>query len=278
MVSRTTTTAARATVSRPRYDRPGAEWSWSRTWTTTARKPPTARIGHHQRPTERAAWRERGPGSTSGAQAGACQPGGGWPQPMRGFTSLLLQVGSVGGGRRIRPRVGPGSRRHTGARRWATWSGRPAPAEGDDGLAEVAAGGAVGAGLRPAVDGDAAGHAADRPGAVTHVDQPGGASGHNEAPSRTADGRGLEPVGQGLDQRVDQRRVEAAVATEGAPVLQAALAGPASDGLGRHMQPGCGLAGPQPGPGCRHEFTSFRGSGAGRGHAALPGGSSSDVR
>src|ERR671913_439441 len=65
------------------------------------------------------------------------------------------------------------------------WSGRPAPAEGEDGFAVVAAGGAVGAALAAAVDGDAAGHAADRPGAVTHVDQPGGTSGHNETPSRT---------------------------------------------------------------------------------------------
>src|ERR671912_1585706 len=105
MLSRTTTTAARATVSRPRYDRAGAEGSWSRTWTTTARKPPTARIGHHQRPTDRAAWRERGPGSTNGAQPGACQPGGGWLQPMRGFTSLLLHEG-VGWRWAARPSTG----------------------------------------------------------------------------------------------------------------------------------------------------------------------------
>src|SRR5215207_6451462 len=47
-----------------------------------------------------------------------------------------------------------------------------------NGFAVVAVGGAVGAGLGASVDGDAAGHAADGPGAIAHVDPPGRASGH----------------------------------------------------------------------------------------------------
>ena len=92
---------------------------------------------------------------------------------------LLLHEGWwVGGGRRVRPRAGPGSRRRTGP--VGRVLGRPAPAaEGDDGFAVVAAGGAVGAGLGAAVQGDAAGHAGHGPGAVAHVDQPGGTSGHD---------------------------------------------------------------------------------------------------
>src|SRR5512132_4111086 len=98
MVNRATTAAARAMVTRPGPDRPGAGSSWARTWTTTARKPPTVRIGHHQRPNVRAAWRGRGPWSPSGAHPGRggwAQPVGGWPQPMRGFTTLLLHDGGV---------------------------------------------------------------------------------------------------------------------------------------------------------------------------------------
>src|SRR5215218_8351094 len=171
MVSRATTAAARAMVTRPGPDRPGAGSSWSRTWTTTARKPPTVRIGHHQRPSDRAAWRGVGPWSTSGAHPGRwgwAQPGGGWPQPMRGFTTCSFAWGRVGGGRRVRPRVGSGIAPPHRGPEWARWSGRPtvAAAEGDDGFAGVGGGGAVGAGLGPAVQGEAAGHAGHGPGAV----------------------------------------------------------------------------------------------------------------
>src|SRR4029450_9854501 len=146
-----------------------------------------------------------------------------------------------------------------------------AAAEGDDGFAVVGGGGAVGAGLGPAVQGQTTSHAGHGPGAVAQVDQPDGTS-HGGTPSRRTAG-GLGPVGQGLDQGVDQRGVEAAVATEGAPVLQAAFAGPAGDGLGRHVQPGGGLAGPSPALGCGHGFTSLR-AGRDRGHAATTGKSS----
>src|SRR5215218_8668164 len=97
MVSRATTAAAAAMASRLGPDRPGAGSSWSRTWTTTARKPAAVTVGHHQRRSDRAAWRGVGPWSTNGAQPGRwgwAQPVDGWPQPMRGFTSLLLHVGS----------------------------------------------------------------------------------------------------------------------------------------------------------------------------------------
>src|SRR5215216_3193377 len=192
MVSRATTVAARVTVSRPRYESPGAEGSWSRTWARTARKPLMVRLGHHQRPNDRAAWRGRGPGPTSGAQLGACQPWGGWPQPMRRFTSssftngLVRVVGGAAGHGRVQDdAAAPGLG-------WAGWSGRPAPAaEGEDGFAEMAAGGALSGGLGAAIQGDAAGQAGHRPGAVAHVDQPDGASSHEQAPSRGADGVGV---------------------------------------------------------------------------------------
>src|SRR4029450_5768965 len=84
MVSRTTTTAARATVSRPRYDRPGTEGSWSRTWTTTARKPLTARVGHSQRASDRAAGGGEGAGGGGGGGGPGGGPGGGgWSGPSR---------------------------------------------------------------------------------------------------------------------------------------------------------------------------------------------------
>src|SRR5215211_6003147 len=118
----------------------------------TARKPLRAAVGHSQRPTERAAWRGRGPGSASVAQPGRWgwpQLGGGWPQPMRGFTSnSFTRVGGLAvGGASVRE-ARPGSRRRTGGRAGPTRSGRPAlAAEGEDGFAVVAAGGAVGAAL-----------------------------------------------------------------------------------------------------------------------------------
>ena len=69
------------------------------------------------------------------------------------------------------------------------WSGAAgAAAEGEDGFAEMAAGGALGAGLGAAVQGDAAGHAGHGPGAVAHIDQPGGPSSHDQAPSKRASG------------------------------------------------------------------------------------------
>src|SRR5512132_2629817 len=176
-------------VTRAGPDGPGAGSSWSRTWTTTARKPATVTVGHHQRRSERAAWRGRGPWSTRGAHPGRWgQPVGGWSQPMRGFTTCSFTTGEWRWA--ARPSTGgPGSRRHTGARRWATWSGRPAPAaEGDDGFAVVGGRGAVGAGLGAAVQGDAAGHAGHGPGAVAQVDQPDGTSGHDQAPSKQRDG------------------------------------------------------------------------------------------
>src|SRR5215218_9083400 len=111
MVSRATTAAAAAMASRLGPDRPGAGSSWSRTWTTTARKPATVTVGHHQRPNARAAWRGWGPWSTSGAHPGRwvwAQPVGGWPQPMREFTTCSFTWDRVGGGRRVRPRVGSG--------------------------------------------------------------------------------------------------------------------------------------------------------------------------
>src|SRR5215217_5307202 len=182
MVSRATTAAARAMLTRAGPDRPGAGSSWSRTWTTTAMKPPTVRIGHHQRRSDPAAWRGRGPWSTSGAHPGRggwAQPVGGWPQPMRGFThapSRGLLGGLAVGGASVHG-WGPGSRRHTGAQGWATWSGRPATAaEGDDGFAVVGGGGAVGAGLGPAVQGQTTSHAGHGPDAVAQVDQPDGTS------------------------------------------------------------------------------------------------------
>ena len=164
MVNRMTTAAARAIVSRPRSDRPGAGSSWPRTKPATTRKPPTARVGHSQRPTERAVWRGRGPWSTSGAHPGA-QPEETGPSgcecsraaPSRG--GLAVGGASVHGVRGRAAAPGPG---------WATWSGRPAAAaEGDDGFAAVAGGGAVGAGLGAAVQGDATRHAGHGPGAVT---------------------------------------------------------------------------------------------------------------
>src|SRR6266540_4164252 len=48
---------------------------------------------------------------------------------------------------------------------------------------------------------------------------------------------GLGLVGQGADELLDALGVVAAVAAEGAPVGQAALAGPAGDRLGRDVQP-----------------------------------------
>src|SRR5215218_1830557 len=200
MVSRATTAAARALVTRPWADRPGAGSSWSRTWTTTARKPATVTVGHHQRRSDWAAWRGVGPWSTSGAHPGRggwAQPVGGWSQPMRGVTSMLLHDGG-GWGWAARPSTGRVRDRAAtpGPAGWATWSGRPAPAaEGQDGFAVVGGGGAVGAGLSAAVQGHPAGHAADRPGAVAHVDQPGRASGHGLPPSSR---RGMGEWG-GLD-------------------------------------------------------------------------------
>src|SRR5215218_724376 len=192
MVSRATTAAARALVTRPWADRPGAGSSWSRTWTTTARKPATVTVGHHQRRSDWAAWRGVGPWSTSGAHPGRggwAQPVGGWSQPMRGFTSMLLHDG---GGWRWAARPSTGRVRDRaatpGPAGWATWSGRPAPAaEGQDGFAVVGGGGAVGAGLSAAVQGDPAGHAGHGPGAVAQVDQPDGTS-HGGAPSKTISG------------------------------------------------------------------------------------------
>src|SRR5437773_12047160 len=54
------------------------------------------------------------------------------------------------------------------------------------------------------------------------------------APARRS---GLGLVGQGADELLDALGVVAAVAAEGAPVRQAALAGPAGDRLGRDVQP-----------------------------------------
>ena len=138
-----------------------------------------------------------------------------------------LAVGGASVHRRVRGRAAtPGPR---GGPR----SGRPAAAaEGDDGFAVVVAGGAVGAGLGAAVQGDAAGHAAD----TAQVPSPMSISQVVRRATmgsfQTSGWGGLGPVGEGVDEGVDQLGVEAAVAAEGAPVLQAALAGPAGDGLG----------------------------------------------
>src|SRR4029453_15041914 len=160
MVSRATTAAARATVSRPRGDSPGAAGSWSTTWVMTARKPVTVRVGHHQRARVRAAWGVRGSGATSGAHPGSWgwpEPEGGWPQPMRGFTRLLLPRGRRDWGGR---RVHPGRVRARATHGAGLDSGRPpAAAEGEDGFAGVVGGRALGAGLGPAGEGEAAGHA-----------------------------------------------------------------------------------------------------------------------
>src|SRR6266540_4650720 len=69
---------------------------------------------------------------------------------------------------------------------------------------------------------------------------------------------GLGLVGQGADELLDALGVVAAVAAEGAPVGQAALAGPAGDRLGRDVQPAGDLGAGQPGTGSGHaEFTSL---------------------
>src|SRR5215211_5482529 len=62
MLSRTTTTAARAMVSRPRVDRLGPGWSWPRM------KPARATVGHHQRATDPAIRTGSEPSSASGFQ------------------------------------------------------------------------------------------------------------------------------------------------------------------------------------------------------------------
>src|SRR6266511_6282686 len=82
---------------------------------------------------------------------------------------------------------------------------------------------------------------------------------------------GLGLVGQGAGELLDALGVVAAVAAEGAPVGQAALAGPAGDRLGRDVQPAGDLGAGQPGAGCGHaEFTSSRGAGTGTGGAPRP--------
>ena len=136
-VSRMRTAAARAMVHRPRSDRPGAGSSWPRTKPVTTRKPLTARVGHSQRPTDRAVWRGRGPGSTSGVHPvwwGGPQPGG-WLQPLRACMCCSFTRGMdwVGGGRRVRPaggsgvappHRGPGGPRGQAGRRWRRPRGR----------------------------------------------------------------------------------------------------------------------------------------------------------
>src|SRR5215207_8504693 len=173
MVSRATTAAARATVTRAGPDRPGVGSSWSRTWTRTARKPAMVTVGHHQRRSDRATLRGRGPWSTNGAHPGRwgwAQPVGGWPQPMRGFTSLLLHLRSgwrwaarpsTGGSGIAPPHRGPEVGHLV----------RPAGAggRGDDGFAGVGGGGAVGAGLGPVVQGQKTSHAGHGPGAIAQV-------------------------------------------------------------------------------------------------------------
>jgi hypothetical protein len=84
--------------------------------------------------------------------------------------------------------------------RWAAWLGRsaaPAAAQGDDGFAAVAREDPVGGALVTAVQGQPAGHAADGPGAVAHVDLPGAASSHDRTPSRGTNRTGTRTAGGG---------------------------------------------------------------------------------
>jgi hypothetical protein len=106
-------------------------------------------------------------------------------------------------------------------------------AEGEDGFAVVAAGGAVGAGLGPR-------NKAMRQAMQVTAQVPSPMSISQVVRRATIrllpDERvGLGPVGEGMDQGVDQLGVVAAVAAEGPAVLEAALVGPAGDGLGRHL-------------------------------------------
>src|SRR4029450_10367077 len=57
---------------------------------------------------------------------------------------------------------------------------------------------------------------------------------------------GLGPVGEGLDEGVDQVGVIAAGGAPGAPMLETALVSPAGDGLGRDVEPPGGLGAGQP--------------------------------
>src|SRR4029450_5876761 len=91
--------------------------------------------------------------------------------------------------------VGPGSRRPTGSSGWLGGSAAPAAAQGNDRFAAVAGEHPVGGALVAAVQGQAAGQAAHRPGAVAHVDLPSGTSGHDRPPSRGTNRTGMRSGG-----------------------------------------------------------------------------------